>query len=64
MKTKKSRLGLSILAGSLSFVGAANAMDIVIDGSYESSTNNISGVVGSGGNDAGGVDGRRQDDRR
>jgi len=26
---------LSILAGSLSFVGAANAMDIVIDGSYE-----------------------------
>ncbi len=40
MRSKKSRLGLSILAGSLSFVGAANAMDIVIDGSYESATNN------------------------
>ena len=57
MKTKKSRLGLSILAGSLSFVGAANAMDIVIDGSYESSTNNLSGYIGQGGNDAAGIDG-------
>jgi len=57
MKTKRSRLGLSILAGGLSFVGAASATDIVIDGSYESSTNNISGVVGSGGNDAAGIDG-------
>ena len=57
MKTKKSRLGLSILAGSLSFVGAANAMDIVIDGSYESSTNNLSGFIGQGGNDAAGIDG-------
>jgi hypothetical protein len=56
MRTKKSRLGLSILAGSLSFVGAANAVDIIIDGSYESSTNSISGVVGTGGNDAGGID--------
>ena len=57
MKSKKSRLGLSILAGSLSFVGAASAVDIVIDGSYESSTNNLSGIVGTGGNDAGGIDG-------
>ena len=57
MKNKQSRLGLSILAGGLSFVGAANAMDLVIDGSYESSTNNISGVVGTGGNDAAGIDG-------
>jgi hypothetical protein len=57
MKTKKSRLGLSILAGSLSFVGAANAIDIVIDGSYESSTNNLTGFIGQGGNDPGGIDG-------
>jgi hypothetical protein len=57
MKTKKSRLGLSILAGSLSFVGAANALDIVIDGSYESSTNNLNGFIGQGGNDAAGIDG-------
>ena len=57
MKAKKSRLGLSILAGSLSFVGAANAMDIVVDGSYESSTNSISGFIGQGGNDPGGIDG-------
>ena len=57
MKTKKSRLGLSILAGSLSFVGAANAIDIVIDGSYESSTNNLTGFVGQGGNAPGGIDG-------
>lgn len=40
MKTRKSRLGLSILAGGLSFVGAASAVDLVIDGSYESATNN------------------------
>jgi hypothetical protein len=57
MKSKKSRVGLSILAGGLSFVGAAHAVDIVIDGSYESSTNNLSGFVGQGGNDAAGVDG-------
>ena len=57
MKTKKSRLGLSILAGGLSFVGAASAMDIVIDGSYESSTNNISGFIGTGGDNPGGIDG-------
>ena len=57
MKCKKSRIGLSILAGGLSFVGAANAVDIVVDGSYESSTNNLSGVIGQGGNDGAGIDG-------
>ena len=35
MKTKKTRLGLSILAGGLSFVGAANAMDLIVNGSFE-----------------------------
>jgi hypothetical protein len=57
MRTKKSRLGLSILAGGLSFVGAASAIDVVIDGSYESSTNNLSGFVGQGGDSAAGIDG-------
>ena len=57
MRTKKSRLGLSILAGSLSFVGAASAVDIVIDGSYETSTNSLDGFIGQGGNDAAGIDG-------
>ena len=57
MRTKKSRLGLSILAGGLSFVGTASAIDIVIDGSYESSTNNLSGFVGQGGDNAAGIDG-------
>ncbi len=56
MKIKKSRLGLAILAGGLSFVGSASAIDIVVDGSYESSTNNISGVVGNGGISGAGVD--------
>lgn len=57
MKTKKTRLGLAVLAGGLSFVGSASATDIVIDGSYESSTNNISGNKGTGGNDSAGIDG-------
>ncbi len=57
MRTKKSRLGLSILAGGLSFVGAASATDLVIDGSYETSTNNLSGIIGQGGNDSAGIDG-------
>jgi len=57
MKNRKSKLGLSIIAGGLSFVGNASAVDIVIDGSYESSTNALSGIVGVGGNDNGGIDG-------
>jgi len=57
MNNRKSKLGLSILAGGLSFVGSASAIDIVIDGSYESSTNNLSGVIGVGGDDNAGFDG-------
>jgi hypothetical protein len=57
MKNRRSKLGLSIIAGGLSFVGSAHAIDIVIDGSYESSTNSLSGVVGVGGNDTAGIDG-------
>src|SRR5689334_2846832 len=57
MNNRSSKLGLSIVAGGLSFVGSASAIDIVVDGSYESSTNALSGIVGVGGNDAAGVDG-------
>ena len=57
MKIRKTRLGLAVLAGGLSFVGSASALDIVIDGSYESSTNNISGAIGTGGNNSAGIDG-------
>jgi hypothetical protein len=57
MKNRRSKLGLSILAGGLSFVGNAGAIELVIDGSYESSTNSMSGIVGVGGNDTAGIDG-------
>jgi hypothetical protein len=35
MKRDRSSLGLSILAGGLSFVGTANAADLIINGSFE-----------------------------
>ncbi|HMJ64525.1 MAG TPA: hypothetical protein VK615_04170, partial [Candidatus Binatia bacterium] len=57
MKTSNT-LGLSILAGGLAFVGTSNATDIVIDGSYESATNNyVTAIIANGGNDAAGIDG-------
>src|SRR6266536_1817185 len=34
MRTRH-RMGLSILAGGLAFVGAANATDLIINGSFE-----------------------------
>src|SRR5271157_2624110 len=34
MKNNRSRLGLSILAGGLSFVGAANATDLIVNGNF------------------------------
>src|SRR5262245_25587678 len=53
-----STVGLSILAGGLSFVGTVGATDIVIDGSYESATNNyVDPFIGNGGSDAAGIDG-------
>jgi hypothetical protein len=58
MKRSRSRVGLSIIAGGMSFVGAAHATDIVIDGSYETSTNTVvNNVIRNGGNDAAGLDG-------
>jgi hypothetical protein len=35
VKTRRAKLGLSILAGGLSFVGSANAIDLIINGSFE-----------------------------
>src|SRR4051812_8444108 len=57
MNTRKTRLGLSILASGLSFVGSASAIDIIVDGSYESGTNNVDGVIAYGGDDNAGIDG-------
>src|SRR5262245_48779256 len=57
MKTSNT-LGLSILASGLAFVGTSNATDIIIDGSYESATNNlVTPIIGNGGNDTAGIDG-------
>src|SRR2546426_7018881 len=39
MKNKRSNLGLSILAGGLSFVGGASAIDLIGNGSFENPTN-------------------------
>jgi hypothetical protein len=41
MKTRKSGLALSILAGGLSFVGSANATDLLWNGSFEISCDQI-----------------------
>src|SRR5437899_7571501 len=35
MKRDRSSIGLSILAGGLSFVGTANATDLIVNGSFE-----------------------------
>jgi hypothetical protein len=35
MKTHRSKLGLSIIAGGLSFVGSASAVDLIVNGSFE-----------------------------
>jgi len=52
-----SQKGLAILAGGLSFIGAANAAELIIDGSYESANNNyLTTYIGNGGNDAAGFD--------
>jgi hypothetical protein len=39
VKTKRSNLGLSIFAGGLSFVGSANAVDLIVNGSFKNPTN-------------------------
>jgi hypothetical protein len=39
---KRSKMGLSILAGGLSFVGSANAVDLIINGSFETVIGTIS----------------------
>src|SRR5881409_2466290 len=39
MKCRKTRMGLSILAGGLSFVGSSQAADLIVNGSFENPTN-------------------------
>ena len=37
MNMPRSSKGLAILAGSLAFVGSANAVDLIVNGSFEDS---------------------------
>ncbi|HEX5223119.1 MAG TPA: hypothetical protein VFZ59_26410 [Verrucomicrobiae bacterium] len=39
MKITRTRMGLSILTGALSFVGSAHAIDLIVNGSFETGTN-------------------------
>jgi hypothetical protein len=41
---KRTTAGLSILAGGLAFVGSASAVDLIVNGSFETSTNGWAGV--------------------
>src|SRR5260370_20547383 len=44
------KMGLAVLAGGLAFVGAADAKDLVVDGSFENATPNIGlSIVSEGG---------------
>ena len=45
MKTN-GNMGLSILAGGLAFVGSANAVDLVVNGSFET-TGGCTGAYGT-----------------
>src|SRR5262252_898845 len=44
---RRNTKGLAILAGGLAFVGTAQAVDLIIDGSFENTTG--SGIVRNGG---------------
>ena len=51
-------MGLAVLAGGLAFVGAADAKDVVVDGSFENATPNIGlSIVSEGGTANPGVGG-------
>src|ERR1044071_1710348 len=52
---RRNRKGLAILAGGLSFVGTTQAIDLIIDGSFENTTG--AGIVRNGGTPNPGVGG-------
>src|SRR5947207_8860419 len=51
------RMGLTVLAGGLAFVGSAEATELMIDGSFENTTSSSSPIVKVGGTPAPGVGG-------
>jgi hypothetical protein len=51
------RAGLAALAGGLAFVGAAEATELVLDGSFENTTIPAGGIIGVGGKSNPGVGG-------
>ncbi len=52
----RSRIGLAALAGGLAFVGSAEAVELVVDGSFENTTPSSNPVVKVGGTNAPAVD--------
>jgi len=58
MNRPTRKMGLAVLAGGLAFVGAADAKDVVVDGSFENATPNIGlPIVSEGGTANPGVGG-------
>ncbi len=59
MKSKRAsrRMGLAALAGGLAFVGAAEAVELVLDGSFENTVNSSSSIIKTGGKANPGVGG-------
>ncbi|MGH7866037.1 MAG: hypothetical protein ACREP9_00050, partial [Candidatus Dormibacteraceae bacterium] len=51
------RTGLAALAGGLAFVGAAEAVELVLDGSFENTVNSSSPIIKTGGTATPGVGG-------
>jgi hypothetical protein len=44
---RKNRMGMSILAGGLAFVGTANATDLIVNGSFEDPSAGWIGTFGT-----------------
>src|SRR6266849_2596834 len=57
MNRPTRKMGLAVLAGGLAFVGAADAKDVVVDGSFENTTPSSSAIVKLGGTKNPGVGG-------
>src|SRR5688572_29974385 len=58
MKSLSSRrMGVSVLAGGLAFVGTADATELIIDGNFENTSTTSNPVVKAGGNPNAGVNG-------
>src|SRR5713226_3835800 len=49
MNRPTRKMGLAVLAGGLAFVGAVDATEVVVDGSFENTTKSSSPIVNVGG---------------